>query len=110
VRPGFPHVDKRILRTISTGVQKIQDLFINFLSIKKEGSIVGGFLVTASHGLCPPCYPDLTPCDFYLLGSLKAEVYKTNPNTLKEPRNNHHKIYAITLYRCYSHYYSLPLS
>ena len=27
--------------------------------------------------------PDLTPCDFFLWGYLKAEVYKHRPQTLK---------------------------
>ncbi|KAJ9575347.1 hypothetical protein L9F63_025702, partial [Diploptera punctata] len=30
----------------------------------------------------------LTVCDFYLWGSLKDKVYKTNPHTLEELKNN----------------------
>ena len=32
---------------------------------------------------CPARSPDLTPCDFFLWGYLKAEVYKYRPQTLK---------------------------
>jgi len=31
----------------------------------------------------PARSPDLTPCDFFLWGYLKAEVYKQRPQTLK---------------------------
>lgn len=31
---------------------------------------------------------DLTPCDYYLWGSLKHKACKTNPHTLQELRNN----------------------
>jgi hypothetical protein len=41
-----------------------------------------------SRGLWPPQAPDLTPCDFYLWESLKDKVYKTNPHSLEELRNN----------------------
>jgi hypothetical protein len=37
-------------------------------------------------GLWPPGSPHLTACDFYLWGSLKYKVYKTNPHTLEEVR------------------------
>jgi hypothetical protein len=37
-----------------------------------------------------PTFPDLTPCEFYLWGSLKYKAYKTNPHTLEEPRPNIH--------------------
>jgi hypothetical protein len=43
-----------------------------------------------SRGLWPPHSPDLTPCDFYVWESLKEKVYKTNPHTLEELRNNIH--------------------
>lgn len=32
----------------------------------------------------PPRSPDLSPCDFFLWGYLKAEVYKHRPRTLQE--------------------------
>ena len=32
----------------------------------------------------PPRSPDLTPCDFFLWGWAKEEVYKTNPKNLTE--------------------------
>ena len=32
----------------------------------------------------PPRSPDLTPCDFYLWGYTKEEVYKTKPRTLED--------------------------
>jgi hypothetical protein len=41
-----------------------------------------------SRGLCPPRSPDLTPCDLHLWKSLKDKVYKRNPHTLEELRNN----------------------
>jgi hypothetical protein len=41
-----------------------------------------------SCGLWPPRSSDLTPCDFYLWGSLKDKVCKTNPHTVEELRNN----------------------
>jgi hypothetical protein len=41
-----------------------------------------------SRGLWPPCSLDLTPCDFYLWGSLRVKVYKTNPHTVEELRHN----------------------
>jgi hypothetical protein len=41
-----------------------------------------------SRGLWPPRSPDLTPFHFYLWGSLKVNVYKTNPHTLEQLRNN----------------------
>jgi hypothetical protein len=40
------------------------------------------------HGLWPLHSPDLTTCDFYLWGRLKDNLYKTNPNTLEDLRNN----------------------
>jgi hypothetical protein len=51
------------------------------------------------YGLWLPCSPDLTPYEFYLLGSLKGKVYKTNPHTLEELRNICHKISAISMGR-----------
>jgi hypothetical protein len=39
-------------------------------------------------GLWPLQSPNLIPCDFCLWGSLKDKVYKTNPHTLDELRNN----------------------
>jgi inhibitor of nuclear factor kappa-B kinase subunit alpha len=41
-----------------------------------------------SLGLWPARSPDLNPCDFYLWGNLKQKVYKTNPNTIEEPKEN----------------------
>ena len=32
----------------------------------------------------PARSPDLTPCDFFLWGYVKEEVYKTNPQTLDQ--------------------------
>jgi hypothetical protein len=46
-------------------------------------------LVTViSEALQPARYPDLTPCDFYLLSSLKDKVCKIYPNTLHELEEN----------------------
>jgi hypothetical protein len=51
-----------------------------------------------SCGLWHPHSPDLTPCDFYLWGCLKDQVYKTNPHTLEELRNNNcHEISAASV-------------
>jgi hypothetical protein len=36
MRPGFPYVDRWIVRTIGIGVQKIQFLFMNFLFMTKR--------------------------------------------------------------------------
>ena len=36
----------------------------------------------------PPRSPDLNPCDFYLLGYLKARVYNPLPKTLDELKSN----------------------
>jgi hypothetical protein len=41
-----------------------------------------------SRGLWPARSPDLSPCDFYLWGNLKQKVYKTNPHTIEEPKEN----------------------
>ena len=35
----------------------------------------------------PPRSPDSTPCDFFLWGHLKNEVYKTPPTDLQELRD-----------------------
>jgi hypothetical protein len=37
-----------------------------------------------SRGLWPARSPDLNPCDFYLWGNLKDNVYSNNPHTLVE--------------------------
>ena len=36
----------------------------------------------------PARSPDLTPCDFYLWGYVKEEVYKSNPQTLDQLENS----------------------
>jgi inhibitor of nuclear factor kappa-B kinase subunit alpha len=41
-----------------------------------------------SRGLWPASSPDLNPCDFYLWGNLKQKVYKTNPHTIEELKEN----------------------
>ena len=41
-----------------------------------------------SQGLWPPRSPDLTPPDFFFVGTLKGEVYATNPGTIEQLRNN----------------------
>jgi hypothetical protein len=41
-----------------------------------------------SCGLWPARSPDLYPCDFYLWGNLKQKVYKTNPHTTEELKEN----------------------
>jgi hypothetical protein len=46
----------------------------------------GGRII--SRNLWPPRSPDLSPPDFYLWGFLKENVYKNNPHTLEEPKQN----------------------
>jgi hypothetical protein len=41
-----------------------------------------------SRGLWPARSPYLNPCDFYLWGNLKQKVYKTNPHTIEEQKEN----------------------
>jgi hypothetical protein len=41
-----------------------------------------------SRGLWPACSPDLNHCDFYLWGNLEQKVYKTNPHTIEELKEN----------------------
>ena len=36
----------------------------------------------------PPYSPDLNPCDFFLWGCIKDKVYKNNPKSLAELRQN----------------------
>lgn len=35
----------------------------------------------------PPYSPDLNPCDYFLWGYLKDQVYRTAPTTLEEPKD-----------------------
>jgi len=42
-------------------------------------------------GLWPLYSTDLTPCKSHFWGSLRAEVYKTNPRTLEELKKNIHQ-------------------
>jgi hypothetical protein len=37
-------------------------------------------------GLWPPCFPDLSVCDFYLWGKLMRNVYRNDPRTVRGPR------------------------
>jgi Holliday junction resolvasome RuvABC ATP-dependent DNA helicase subunit len=41
-----------------------------------------------SRGLRPARSLDLNLCDFYLWGNLKQKVYKTNPHTIEELKEN----------------------
>jgi hypothetical protein len=41
-----------------------------------------------SRGLWPARSPDLNPCDFYLWGNLEQKVYKPNPHTTEELKEN----------------------
>lgn len=43
---------------------------------------------TISKDLWPARSPDLSPCDFYLWGRLKGNVYHNNPRTLEELKQN----------------------
>jgi hypothetical protein len=49
-----------------------------------------------SRFLWPPRSTDLTTCDFYLWGSLKENVYKTNLHTMEEVRNISNDIPTIS--------------
>lgn len=49
----------------------------------------------------PPRSPDLTPCDFFLWGYLKSQVYRNSPATLDALKNNiRREIEAITEDTC----------
>ena len=49
--------------------------------------LFGNQVVALNHGIeWPPRSPDLTPCDFFLWGYLKARVYRTPPRDLFELR------------------------
>jgi hypothetical protein len=50
------------------------------------GEFFGGRII--SRNSWPPRSPDLSPPDFYLSGVLKENVYKNNPHTLEELRQN----------------------
>lgn len=51
---------------------------------------------TISKGFWLPCYPDLSPCDYFLSRCLKARVYNSNPRTLHTLKNNiREEIYYI---------------
>jgi hypothetical protein len=41
-----------------------------------------------SRGLWPAHSLDLNPCDFFLWRNLKQKVYKTNPHTIEELKEN----------------------
>jgi len=50
--------------------------------------VFGDRIIGVGHDVeWPPRSPDLTPCDFFLWGHLKNEVYKTPPTDLQELRN-----------------------
>lgn len=51
-------------------------------SIRELRRIFGTRLI--SNNLWPPRSPDLTPCDFYLWGTLKSRVYRKNPHSINE--------------------------
>jgi hypothetical protein len=55
--------------------------------LMKERNQVFGDRV-ASRELWPPRSPGLHPCDFYLWGKLKDEMYVNNPHTLDELKDN----------------------
>ena len=43
---------------------------------------------TVSKRLWPPRFPDLSSCDFYLLGTLKQKVYANNSHNLDQLKEN----------------------
>ena len=52
--------------------------------------VFGDHIIVAGHDVeleWPTHSPDLTPCDFFLWGHLKNEVYKTPPTDLQELRD-----------------------
>jgi inhibitor of nuclear factor kappa-B kinase subunit alpha len=55
-------------------------------SVEELRQVFGDRIV--SRGLWPARSPDLNPCDFYLWGNLKQKVYKTNPHTIEELKEN----------------------
>jgi hypothetical protein len=65
------------------------------ISLEALQEVFGDCMISC--GLWPPRSLNLTPCDFYFWGSLKDKVYKTNPHTLEELRNNIcHEISAVS--------------
>ncbi|KAJ4433388.1 hypothetical protein ANN_15647 [Periplaneta americana] len=72
-RYGVFQQDRTTAHTSSSSLRAITDIF--------EGRVI-------SEGLWPARSPDLTPCDFYLWSSLKDRVYRSNPRTLDELKNN----------------------
>lgn len=55
-------------------------------SMHELRSVYGDRII--SRGLWPPRSPDLSPCDFYLWGTLKNKVYASNPHTLQELKDS----------------------
>jgi hypothetical protein len=41
-----------------------------------------------SQNFWPPSFPDLSPQDFYIWGFLKENMYKNNPHTFEELKQN----------------------
>jgi hypothetical protein len=50
-----------------------------------------------SHGSWPACSPDLTTCNLYLWGNIKDKVYKTNPYTEEELKENTQREILVVL-------------
>jgi hypothetical protein len=66
---------------------------------------------TVSKNLWPPRSPDLTTCDFFLWGHLKSTVYKSNPHTIQELKDNiSHAVAAIDITVLHRVYRRQPLS
>jgi len=65
-----------------------------YCRLKTMSEGLHGHLIRRS--LWPLHSPDLTCCDFYLWGSLKDIVYKTNPHNLEQLKNNCREISTIS--------------
>jgi hypothetical protein len=88
---------KNIVRSFLAEIAKEEKLYFYFqqdsvmaytahVNLEELRKVVDARII--SRRLWPPSSPDLTPCDFYLWGSLEDKVYKRNPHTLEELRNN----------------------
>jgi len=63
----------------------------------KNGGFPGHVISLRGDIRWPPCSPDLTPCDFFLWGFLKAKVYEQRPITLDAPKEaTRQEVAAIT--------------
>jgi hypothetical protein len=58
----------------------------------------------------PPRSPDFTACDFFLLGHLKSEVYRTRPTATEELRQRYERKLPGFLLQCYVKSYIMSIT